>query len=83
MMATTVCSTLAICVTVGLLGFQTPCDGADRPVERFKFDSGAQLEKLVNDLNYTPEAWQAGVARCPDCPSPTSAALARQNLPRA
>ncbi|MGD9020004.1 MAG: glucosaminidase domain-containing protein [Desulfuromonadales bacterium] len=57
--------TMVLCVTVGLLGFQTPCDGADRPVERFKFDSGAQLEQLINDLNYTPEAWQAGVREVP------------------
>jgi hypothetical protein len=52
---------MVLCVTVGLLGFQTPCDGAGRPEELFKFDSGAHLEKLINDLNDTPEAWQAGV----------------------
>jgi len=65
MMATTVRWAVVIFVTVGLLGLQAPCDGADRPVERFKFDSGAQLEKLVNDLNYTPETWQAGIREVP------------------
>jgi len=61
MKAKTVRWTMVLSVAVGLLGFQAPCDGADRPVVRFKFDSGAQHEKLINDLNYTLEAWQAGV----------------------
>jgi len=38
---------------------------ADRPVERFEFDSGEQLEQLINSLNYTPEAWQAGIREVP------------------
>ena len=54
MMAKTVRWSLVLYVAVGLLGFRAPCDGADRPVERFKFDSGAQLEKLINDFNDTP-----------------------------
>ena len=65
MKAKTLRWTMVLCVAVALLGFQAPCDGADCPVERFKFDSGAQLEKLINDLNDTPEAWQAGVREVP------------------
>jgi uncharacterized FlgJ-related protein len=75
MMAATVRWTVAIFVVVGLFGFQVACDrsektavpgvASDRPVERFEFDSGTQLEKLINDLNYTPEAWQAGVREVP------------------
>ena len=65
MKAKTVLRSLVLYVAVGLLDFRAPCDGADRPVERFKFDSGAQLEKLINDLNDTPEAWQAGVREVP------------------
>jgi len=39
--------------------------GNDRPVERFEFHSGAQLEELVNNLNYTPETWAAGIREVP------------------
>lgn len=64
-------------VMAGFLGFPAVCDSvekpagppsrvaADRPIERFEFDSGSQLEKLINDLNYTPEAWQAGIREVP------------------
>jgi len=77
MMAATIRLTVAIFLMAGFLGFQSVCDSAekatasalgvdaDRPVERFKFDSGAQLEKLINDLKYTPEAWQAGIREVP------------------
>jgi len=37
----------------------------DRPVERFKYDSPEQVEELAQRLNYTPEAWQAGVREVP------------------
>jgi len=37
----------------------------DRPVERFKYDSPEQVEELAQKLNYTPEAWQAGVREVP------------------
>ena len=69
--------TVALFALVGTLGFQTSCDSAekaatpspgvsaDRPVKRFKFDSGAQLEQLINELNYTPEAWQEGIREVP------------------
>ena len=68
---------VTIFVVIGLLGFQVACDSAeqkvappsgvssDRPLEHFEFDSGAQLEQLINDLNYTPEAWQAGIREVP------------------
>jgi len=61
----------------GLLGSLIACDGgkkkqvsspgvaADRQVKRFEFESGAQLEQLINELNYTPEAWQAGIREVP------------------
>jgi Bax protein len=76
-MTATVRGTVAIIAMAGLLGSQVACDGAektatpapgvaaDRPVERFEFDSGAQIEQLINDLNYTPEAWQAGIREVP------------------
>jgi len=69
--------TVALFALVGTLGFQTSCDSAekaatpspgvsaDRPVKRFKFDSGAQLEQLINELNYTPETWQEGIREVP------------------
>jgi uncharacterized FlgJ-related protein len=38
---------------------------SNRPVERFKYDSPEQLEELAESLNYTPEAWQAGVREVP------------------
>lgn len=38
---------------------------ADRPVQRFEYHSGEQLEKLVDSLNYTPETWAAGVREVP------------------
>jgi uncharacterized FlgJ-related protein len=37
----------------------------DRPVERFKYDSPEQVEELAQKLNYTPEAWQAGIREVP------------------
>jgi len=77
MIAAKVRMMVATFVMIGFLGFQPVCYGAekktvpapgvsaDRPVERFEFDSGAQLEKLINDLNYTPKAWQAGIREVP------------------
>ena len=61
---------------VGLSAFQAGCDeanqtatstgvDADRPVERFEYENGEQLEALINDLNYTPEAWQSGIREIP------------------
>ena len=38
---------------------------SDRPVERFEYDSPEQVEELANSLNYTPEAWQAGIREVP------------------
>ena len=73
----TVRLTVTIFVVIGLLGSQIACDSAeqkvapasgfssDRPLERFEFDSGAQLEQLINELNYTPETWQAGIREVP------------------
>jgi len=37
----------------------------DRPVERFKYDSPEQVEELAISLDYTPEAWQAGIREVP------------------
>jgi len=45
---------------VGALGIDS-----DRPVERFEYDSPEQVEELAKSLNYTPEAWQAGVREVP------------------
>jgi len=67
----------AVTAVVGILGFQTSCDKgkdttapspgntAERPVERFKFDSPEQIEQLASDLNYTPEAWKEGIREVP------------------
>lgn len=38
---------------------------ADRPIERFEYESGEQVEELAISLNYTPEAWQAGIREVP------------------
>ena len=77
MMAATMRAATAIMAMVGLLGCQAACDAkkkpaapapgvaADHPVERFEFASGAQLEQLINDLDYTPEVWQAGIREVP------------------
>lgn len=61
-------------ITIGT--FLTSCDKEDqdigstgaeayRPIERFEYESGEQLEQLINSLNYTPEAWQAGIREVP------------------
>jgi Bax protein len=58
---------------VGACGFLVGSDskaaasevGTDRPIERIEFDSTNQIEKLFNDLNYTREAWQAGIREVP------------------
>lgn len=61
-----------IILVVFLTGCETGSQGAeaygldpDRPVERFEFDSAEQLEELAESLNYTPEAWQAGIREVP------------------
>lgn len=68
---------VAIITMVGLLVSQAACDvterttgstsglDGERPTKRFEFESGSQLEQLINDLNYTPEAWQAGIREVP------------------
>ena len=38
---------------------------SDRPVERFEYDSPEQVADLAESLNYTPEAWQAGIREVP------------------
>ena len=37
----------------------------DRSVKYIELSSGSQLEQILNDLNYTPEAWQAGIREIP------------------
>ena len=37
----------------------------DRAVERFEYDSPEQVEELAISLNYTSEAWQAGIREVP------------------
>ncbi len=76
-MAAAVLATLVTLAVIGLVGSPGTCDAGETravpppavapagPVERFEFDSGAQLEQLINDLNYTPEAWQAGIREVP------------------
>jgi len=77
MIAETMRGTVVIIVMVGFFVFQVACDGREktttaapgvvtgRSIKRFEFDSGEQLEKLINDLNYTPEVWQTGVREVP------------------
>ncbi len=68
--------TSVVIMMITLSSFLTSCDSenqsigpsgveADRPVERFEFESGEQLEQLINRLNYTPETWQAGIREVP------------------
>jgi Bax protein len=38
---------------------------AGRPVERFEFSSYQQVDELFKKLDYTPEAWQAGIREVP------------------
>jgi Bax protein len=64
-----------IAAMMGLCGFLVGCEtggkppppemGANQPVERFEFESSAQIEKLFDDLDYTPAAWQAGIREVP------------------
>jgi len=68
---------MAIIASLGILGFQATCDGAEKTaapatgidanqkVQRLEFASGAQIEQLIDELNYTPEAWQAGIREIP------------------
>ena len=77
MMVSTVRGTVAVFLLVGFFGFQTVCESedmataeapvvaTDRPLERFGYDSVVQVEQLIKDLNYTPEAWQAGIREVP------------------
>ena len=77
MMVSTVRGTVAVFLLVGFFGFQTVCDSedmatteapvvsTDRQLERFDYDSVVQVEQLIKDLNYTPEAWQAGIREVP------------------
>jgi Bax protein len=69
-----VASAVIVMITLGV--FLPGCDtennnigasgiDSDRPVERFKYDSPEQLEELTKSLNYTPEAWQAGIREIP------------------
>jgi uncharacterized FlgJ-related protein len=77
MMVSTVRGTVAVFLLVGFFGFQTVCNSedmatteapvaaTDRQLERFDYDSVVQVEQLIKDLNYTPEAWQAGIREVP------------------
>ena len=77
MITVTMRRTVTIMAIVGLLGTQAACDrtektaattpgiSADRPVKRFEYDSKEQIDQLFKDLNYTPEAWQAGIREVP------------------
>jgi len=77
MMVSTVRGTVAVFLLVGFFGFQAVCESedmataeapvvaTDRPLERFGYDSVVQVEQLIKDLNYTPEAWQAGIREVP------------------
>jgi len=77
MIAASALRTLLALAFVGFLGTQAACDSgekgaatalyvaSDGPVENFEFDSGEQLEQLINKLNYTPEAWQDGIREVP------------------
>ena len=42
-----------------------PEEAATRPEERFEFTSYTQVGELFEKLNYTPEAWQAGIREVP------------------
>ena len=44
--------------------YTTGLDG-DQAVKRFEYDAPEQVEELAISLNYTPEAWQAGIREVP------------------
>lgn len=62
---------------VGLLGGQAVSENvkkmtsiahgsaADQRVVRIEYSSGSQLERIIKDLNYKPEGWQAGIREVP------------------
>lgn len=52
-------SGIGVGATVGAL------ETAGRPEERFEFRSYQEVGELFEDLNYTPEAWQAGIREVP------------------
>ena len=69
-------ATSALVMIVSLVAFLPGCGAdnkgagsfgvdTDRPVERFEYDSPEQVEELAISLNYTPEAWQAGIREVP------------------
>jgi len=63
----TVCllDALASCKNVEKTVSPSPGIVAERPVERFEFSSESQLEQLINDLDYNPADWQAGIREVP------------------
>ena len=77
MFAAMVRMSVSIIAMISLFGTQAACDSTektstpdpgvatDRPVKQIEFSSGSQLEQLINELNYTPEAWLAGVRELP------------------
>jgi len=40
-------------------------EATKRPEERFEFTSYTEVRELFEELNYTPEAWQAGIREVP------------------
>jgi Bax protein len=51
-----------------LIGLEVAAQGVDsqgRPVEHFEYDSYTQLASLAERLNYTQEAWMAGIREVP------------------
>jgi len=55
-------------IVTALLGMQSTVFSAEpgsRPEQRFEFSSYQQVQVLFDELNYTPEAWQAGIREVP------------------
>jgi Bax protein len=55
-------------IVTALLGMQSNVFSAEpgsRPEQRFEFSSYQQVQVLFDELDYTPEAWQAGIREVP------------------
>ncbi len=55
-------------IVMAVCGMSSPTFSAEpgsRPEERFEFSSYEQVQVLFDKLEYTPEAWQAGIREIP------------------
>jgi len=58
-------SVFVVAIGCGAAEVVPSAPSVDRPEERFEFTSYEQVQTLFEKLNYTPEAWQAGIREVP------------------